>query len=523
MAGVRSKPRANGKHGGWYTDAMGRTRHFVGTRSKADTLRIAQRLEDDQRQIRLGYRPAPLSAHKHRTRPFPDTAAEYVEWGRAQGGRHGRPWSATHARKAETYLAFWRDKLGLETLADLGGILPKVEVVLRETVAAGRTGRTAEGQVEPLGAFCRWAVKRGYLADDPLKGRARYDITPQTTRRALTAEEIKALLNAADGWRRLVYEVALCSGLRANELRSLRRTDLDAERGGLVLSATWTKNRKDGFQPLPAALVKKLADFAASGEAADLHRRYPPRGGTPTTDPLLYLPGNTSRMFKDDCKAAGIAQQAFGGKVDFHALRTCYVTGILEAGAGLKEAQTLARHATPGLTLNVYGRARNARLTVIAERLGEAVLGGGGAAHAEPEIAVSLSKKAAGAEGLDINAIMSSGKGSAAWSGRADLNQREANSAGVQDVHNTATPANGNAANSNTCGGTQHPAPDKSATPSEHVQDATLHSDIVHSLSGPIKSEGLALVVEAWPTLPDAIKTDILALVEGASDSAERP
>ena len=429
MAGVRSTPEPNGKYKAWFTDARGKRRHFVGTRSKAGTLHIAQRKEDDSRQIRLGYRPAPTSADKHLAMTFADATAEYIAWGKAQGGRGGRAWSTKHAQNIETKLTDWQRELGLDTLADLhDGILAKVEGVLRDFAAKGRAAKTMENRVEPLRGFCRWAVKRGFLADDPLRIRTRYDVTPRETRRALTEDEIKRLLTAAsDGWRRLVYEVALCSGLRAGELRSLRRTDLDTERGGFVLSAAWTKNRRDGFQPLPAALVKKLADFAASGEADRLYRQYPPRQRETPTEPLLYLPDNTSRMFALDREKAGIPKQAFGGRVDFHALRVWYVTGVLEVGAGLKEAQTLARHATPGLTLNVYGRARDARLAALAELLGETVQAASKAAEtaeANAESAALLPKQAAGAEGLDVSTITPKGNGKEEWWRRWESNPR---------------------------------------------------------------------------------------------------
>jgi hypothetical protein len=119
-------------------------------------------------------------------------------------------------------------------------------------------------------------------------------------------------------------------------------------------------------------------------------------------------------MFALDRDKAGIPKRAFGGRVDFHALRVWYVTGVLEVGAGLKEAQTLARHATPGLTLNVYGRARDARLAALAERLGETVQAAAETAEAaetNPECAVLLPKRAAGAEGLDVSSITPKGKG----------------------------------------------------------------------------------------------------------------
>lgn len=97
---------------------------------------------------------------------------------------------------------------------------------------------------------------------DPLRNLKAYDTTPKTLRRAMTADEIQRLLTgiAENGTkyakRRLLgYEVAFASGLRKEELRSLVVRDLDIKRGGLVLRAEWTKNRKDGFQPLPAFLV----------------------------------------------------------------------------------------------------------------------------------------------------------------------------------------------------------------------------------------------------------------------------
>jgi len=41
-----------------------------------------------------------------------------------------------------------------------------------------------------------------------------------------------------------------------------------------------------------------------------------------------------------------------------------------------KEAQELARHATPGLTSNRYARTRNERLAGITEKIAERVLSG---------------------------------------------------------------------------------------------------------------------------------------------------
>ena len=68
------------------------------------------------------------------------------------------------------------------------------------------------------------------------------------------------------------------------------------------------------------------------------------------------MPSHTARALDKDLKAAGIAKQSPGGKIDFHACRVAYINLVIESGVTVKEAQELARHATPELTMNIYGR-----------------------------------------------------------------------------------------------------------------------------------------------------------------------
>ena len=244
MAGIREEPsQRTGKYQGWFINAHGKRTYFRGTTSKAKTRQMANRLEDEHRQIRLGYRPAPQSAEKHRSRLYAEIMAEYLAWGEAQGGRGGRPWGATHARNRRMHLGWWQKCLGINSLVDLDGILPRVEKELQKLQSKGRTGKTISNYAEALGAFCDWCVQRGYLAEDPLKALAPFDTTPQTRRRAMTAQEIKQLLLACAPHRRLCLETAFMSGLRANELRNLAFKHLDTKRCGLHLDARWTKNR----------------------------------------------------------------------------------------------------------------------------------------------------------------------------------------------------------------------------------------------------------------------------------------
>ncbi len=399
MAGVCKKPLRSGKYRGWFTDLNGKQRFFTGVQSRAETRRIAERLEDEHREVRLGHRPPSALVQKHRA--FDEAAADYVAWGRSRGGRGGRPWAERHARNREAQLKWWRERLGLETVADLEGTLPRVDKALQELQAAGKAGTTVQRYAETIRAFCRWCKSRGYLAHDPLEGLAGFDTTPRARRRAMTPEEINALLEASPPHRRLTYEVAFLSGLRASELRQLTPEHLDTRRGGLRLDADMTKNRRAGFQPLPAFLVKRLAAFAESGEAKRLYERaYKGASVDPARapkNPLLYVPTHTARDMDIDLKAAGVPKWTPAGKVDFHAARVAYISLVFESGASLKEAQELARHQTAALTLNVYARARSERLAATVEAVAEKV-------EAAANHALSMHSLAAGAEGLDVSA-----------------------------------------------------------------------------------------------------------------------
>src|SRR5262245_44640631 len=104
MAGVRKTPVRGGKFQGYYKDSNGQRKVFNGTRDRGETLAMARKLEDDHRQVALHYRPAQSSSDKAKSRPIADVVAEYIAWGKAQGGKEGRPWAEEHVTKREDYL-----------------------------------------------------------------------------------------------------------------------------------------------------------------------------------------------------------------------------------------------------------------------------------------------------------------------------------------------------------------------------------------------------------------------------------
>jgi integrase len=373
MAGARKKPSPSGRYQGFFIDSTGKKRYFTGSTRRSETVRIARKLEEDHREIRLGYREPRQTHFKYRDRSFMDTVSEYLGWGKLQGGHKGRPWSESHASRKERHLELWAETLELKVLADLDNLLPRVEATLRELAKRGKSGKTIANITEALCSFCNWCVIRGYLSENPSAKLAVIDTTPEEEYRALTIEETRRLLRVAPEHLRLLYIIAMTTGLRANELRSLTRKHLDTDNNVLILEPAWTKNRKLAFQPLPKRLVKELESYSASGIVQALYRRFY-RNFVCPQDALLYVPSHPARELDKDLKTAKIPKHTKEGKVAFHALRTSFVTLTYEAGANHKEAQQLARHSTPTLTANTYGRARNERLAEVAEKVADRLL-----------------------------------------------------------------------------------------------------------------------------------------------------
>ena len=239
------------------------------------------------------------------------------------------------------------------------------------------TPRTAHKHITALRTFARWCVADGRLGADPLARVKKPAPTRQRLRRMLLIEEWRWLrsvtehgpdLMKMDGHsRRLLYELAIQTGLRSTELRSLTRSclALDADQPHILLDASKTKNRKAArqyVQPDLAADLKRISARAMPGA------------------PVFIMPRRekVATMLRMDLKSARqawldeagidaaermrrestdflLAEDHDGRVFDFHALRHTCGAWAAVGGASPKALQTLMRHSSITLTLDTYG------------------------------------------------------------------------------------------------------------------------------------------------------------------------
>lgn len=231
--------------------------------------------------------------------------------------------------------------------------------VLNDLKDRNFANRTVNGYMGALRAFARWLVRDGRVAENPVGHLP--TLNPQTdrrkVRRVLNADEIRKLLAAAASGpvvigvrgfdRAMLYRLAVETGLRAAEIKSLTRAsfDFDSDPPTVTVAASYSKHRRTDVLPLRPDTASALRDYLAL--------KMPSAPAFPT--PSLY---RWAEMLRRDLAAAGIPARDDTGRVlDFHALRHTFITSLARSGVHPKTAQTLARHCSITLTLDVYSHS----------------------------------------------------------------------------------------------------------------------------------------------------------------------
>jgi integrase/recombinase XerC/integrase/recombinase XerD len=263
--------------------------------------------------------------------------------------------------------------------------------------------RTRRAYATDLDQFARWATARGLLpADVSSKDVRAYvaslserDAAPSTSARKLAAlralfaslrehgllaqspadlvstprrgSHLPRVLSASDAARlldaipaggplelrdRALFELAYACGLRAEELVSLKMTDVDHDGEQLRVEG---KGRKTRFVPVGEVALGAVRSYLERG-----------RGGLATGDgeDALFLSKTGRPLGTSDVRRrlrTWTTRVGIDGSCSPHALRHSFATHLLDGGADLRSIQELLGHSSVSTT-QVYTRVESARL-----------------------------------------------------------------------------------------------------------------------------------------------------------------
>jgi len=261
-------------------------------------------------------------------------------------------------------------------------------------VDSEQSSRTVASMITACRSFCRWCTRNGSLNSDPTvtvsKPSSKTD--RRIERRMLLPDEwqlLKKVLadsdlvkNGQSSRERLtMYRLAIESGLRSSELRSLTRASLllkDREPHVRVKAAI-TKNSKEAKQYISDELAADLEQFVARklpgalvfcvASRTEMARVL--RSDLEDTR-QLWLQTADGKKNKDSDFLKSPSSQ--GEVIDFHALRHTCGAWLVQQGVTLAEVREIMRHSTITLTVDCYGHlapdARSRSRSVLGAMLG---------------------------------------------------------------------------------------------------------------------------------------------------------
>ncbi len=262
------------------------------------------------------------------------------------------------------------DDCGFELYADIN-----IEEVLDKVAQWGHRSKTTQNHyLRAAKMFCKWMKDRrravaNRLDEMPITEPKEHEI--KHDRQPLTVEQIHILLEALmkedakfhhfmpGSERALVYWLVIETGLRANELYSLTVESFElGDMPGVHVSSAYTKNGESARCPISRDLADALKRHFSDGMKM------------PDAKPFT-LPSqcNVAEMLQHDLEAVGIAHHAGNKVIDFHALRTTFITNAVRSDIHFKKTQELARHKTMQTTMKHYAKVALSELAMAHEKL----------------------------------------------------------------------------------------------------------------------------------------------------------
>ena len=167
-----------------------------------------------------------------------------------------------------------RKHVALSRFSDL--TRDRVRHALARLRGEGRSLATCNHHRAAVKGFVKWCYDTHRIREDTLRGVAGFNVKedPRHERRTLSLDELRCVIEAAQSgesfksmtgpMRALCYRLAVASGLRYKEIRSITPESFDWEAPSVTVTAGYTKNGQTATLPLPRDLVDDLAAYVVA-------------------------------------------------------------------------------------------------------------------------------------------------------------------------------------------------------------------------------------------------------------------
>lgn len=382
MGTIYRRGDTGGSASKWYaefTDHTGkRIKKSTGTRHRKTALQILAQWENEVALKKAGLIDPQLERiSKQATREITEHFEEWIQ-SLAAKGRPEQYQQRIRGRWDRIVESTGWQRLADVSPEDLERFCADLRQSGRYKNSAKRSSQTIGQYIQTAKGFTKWAMETKRIQYNPLLTikKPNPETDRRLRRRMLLPDEWPHLRNVAASCSRygvssvdraLLYELAIETGLRSDELRSLCVHNVRLEAvPSVTLRADQTKNGIAARQFITGAMASKLKSFIKQAKRKTSEQLF-----------TLCSESNMARMIRADMHAAREAwiEEATdeddqkqrestdflcvnnhdGAAIDFHALRHTCGAWLAIQGVHPKTIQSVMRHSTITLTLDSYG------------------------------------------------------------------------------------------------------------------------------------------------------------------------
>ncbi|TWU37226.1 tyrosine-type recombinase/integrase [Novipirellula artificiosorum] len=347
------------KKGNWqaeYTNHTGeRIQKSTKTADKRTAAQIMAYWETEAAKRSSGFIDHALERiQQQATRPIAEHKAEWIRSIESKGN------AKVHTKRHGERLQAIIDHCDWAIVAD---ITPEsVDKFTQSLRDLNRSNQTVAHYVQAVKQFTRWLSRTGRIPRNPLETLTKPNpkADRRRIRRMLLPDEWHWLRQASTN-RAILYELAIQTGLRSNELRSLHPSHLKltGKHPHVLVSSGNTKDNETARQYITRDFAKTLANLEPANRQTVFALPDAYYMASMLRDDLaiaraswLERPDHTDDDLENDFL---LAKNDAGEALDFHALRHTCGAWLAIKNVHPKTIQTVMRHASITLTMDTYG------------------------------------------------------------------------------------------------------------------------------------------------------------------------